>query len=63
LLSGIDGLILKNNFLIIENKFSKAGYHNNKTIKIGDINLLLFVIFIKKIPTIKLIKKEPESPK
>jgi hypothetical protein len=63
LLSGIDGLILKNNFLIIENKFSKAGYHNNKTIKIGDINLLLFVILIKKIPTIKLIKKEPESPK
>ena len=24
------------NFLIIENRFSKAGYHNSKTIKNGD---------------------------
>ena len=26
-------------FLIIENKFSKHGYHNNKIIKYGDILL------------------------
>ena len=37
LLSGSKGLFLKNNLRIIENKFSKAGYHSNKTTNIGDI--------------------------
>ena len=35
------------NFLMIENKFSKQGYHNNNTIKYGDILGLASCIFIK----------------
>ena len=30
---GSSGLLLVINFLIIENKFSKHGYHNNNIIK------------------------------
>jgi hypothetical protein len=37
-LSGSEGCFLIIIFLIIENKFSKAGYHNNNRMNIGDIN-------------------------
>ena len=35
-LSGCNGSFLITLFLIIENKFSKAGYQSNKAIKYGD---------------------------
>ena len=34
----------------MENKFSKHGYHSNKTIKKGDICELILFKFINKIP-------------
>ena len=37
LLSGFKGENSLFNFLKIENKFSKQGYHNNSAIKKGDI--------------------------
>ena len=46
--SGLSGLFLDlNNLLIIEKKFSNAGYHSNKTIKIGEINWLSFENWIR----------------
>ena len=38
----------KNFFLIMENKFSNAGYHNKFNIYIGDINVLLLAKNIEK---------------
>ena len=35
-MSGLDGYFFAINFLIIENKFSKQGYHKSKIIKNGD---------------------------
>ena len=41
LLSGFSGDRFKLNFLKIENKFSKQGYHNKSAIKKGDMLLSL----------------------
>tara|TARA_B100001146_G_scaffold180205_1_gene162235 strand:+ start:266 stop:454 length:189 start_codon:yes stop_codon:yes gene_type:complete len=49
-------------FLIIENKFSKHGYHNNKTINRGDIFTLYLYISIDNTPKINPKKYEPPSP-
>jgi hypothetical protein len=38
-LSGFDGWALLINLLNIEKKFSNAGYHNNRTINIGETAL------------------------
>ena len=47
MLSGETGDLPSLNFLNIENKFSKQGYHNNSTTKKGDIMGLKLCIFIK----------------
>jgi hypothetical protein len=45
-LSGSAVARLFNNRLIIENKFSKQGYHKSKTAKYGDMELLVLIKFI-----------------
>ena len=40
------GFFFENNFLIIENKFSKAGYHNKLMATIGETVLLKLQKFI-----------------
>jgi hypothetical protein len=66
-LSGSLGFFLLRVFLIIENKFSNAGYHNNNKINNGEIYLskdkLILDKLINSYPTRKLNKKVPESPK
>ena len=63
LLSGFPGdILLIKIFLIIENKFSKQGYHNNKIIKKDDIPSLLWIL-ININPKILEIKYAPLSPR
>ena len=61
-LSGFEILVLVFNFLMIENKFSKAGYQSKLSINIGEISKLLFDKFIAKYPKINPKKYAPESP-
>ena len=51
-MSGFEILVLVFNFLMIENKFSKAGYQSKLSINIGEISKLLFDKFIAKYPKI-----------
>ena len=61
--SGLSGLkFLENNLLKIENKFSKAGYHKNNTIKYGETFWFKWK-WIKINPIINDNKYEPPSPK
>ena len=62
-LSGWKGFFLNNFFLIIENKFSKAGYHNSNVIKYGDKYKLSLCVWIKKLHKINAIRYAPESPR
>ena len=50
------------NFLIIENRFSKAGYHSIKTTKNGETKLLSSEKLIRFTPQKKLTKYAPPSP-
>ena len=62
----MSGLIIekdKFNFLIIEKRTSKAGYHNKLHTKYGEINKLELYIFIKIIPNINDKIYTPLSPK
>ena len=63
MLSASSGEELNLYFLIIENKFSKQGYHNKSTMKKGEILSILLYNVINKIPDDKPKRYEPESPK
>lgn len=61
--SGLKGFFFTNNFLIIENKVSKAGYHKKFTAKIGETYGELLINDITN-TDIKIDKIYiPESPK
>ena len=53
--------------LIIEKKFSNAGYHNNKSTKIGETGFNEYKLLLQKLikyePTTKDKRKLPESPR
>ena len=57
----IIGDLFKLNFLNIENKFSKQGYHKRCAIKYGEIKVY-FISFNKKYPNNKLKIYAPPSP-
>ena len=63
LVSGSKGEFFFWDFLTIEKSVSNAGYHNNRTIKYGDIWLLAWYIKIRIDPEIIEIRYEPLSPK